>query len=195
MSKPLLTKKNFVLLICFVLIIVSSGLYCFNKFYLENRPLNYIQAIDKVYSSNLEGMSVIVCKSTDLHGIDAKPYNLAAGNIKDNFSENTKDGVRLWSAKQLFLSVKTLKVVKNGMPDILSPKEKEYFVIQTCHDYLGKDQNKINYLNMFVDAANYHIFIPKEYYEPNVLINSSVEYIEYEPNEIIKNLIDDLIKI
>lgn len=195
MSKPLLTKKNSVLLICFVLIIVSSGLYCFNKFYLEKRPLSYIQAIDKVYNSNLDGMSVLICKSTNLHGSDARPYNTAAGNRKDNFSANSRDGVTLWSAKQIFLSAKTLKVLRSGSPDILSPKENDFYVIQTFQDYYGKRQNNIHYLNMFVNPNNYHIFIPKEYYEPDVLMNSSVEYIEYQPNEIIKNLIDDLIKI
>lgn len=192
MSKSRGKSKLVIILIC-VCIVLFSGWAYLNNVFTEKKPLSYQQAIDKVYCSDISGMATVISKVADLHGNDAKPYNVATGNKDDNFSANNKDGVKLWSSKQLFLSLKTLKIVREGLPEILAPQKGEYYVIQTNQDYYGKNKTDIYYLSLFVNSKNYHIYIPKDYYEPNKLQNLSTDFIEYEPNEIIKNLIDDIL--
>lgn len=157
-------------------------------------PLTYINAIDKVYNSNIHGIAVCLSKTDNLNGGNAEPIFSVVGNKDDNFSEHSKEGGKLWEAKQLFLSIKSLKVVKEGLPEILEPQETVNYIIQTNQDFYGKDATKdIYYLALYVNSKNYHIYIPKNYYEPNKLLNPSTEYVEYEPTEITTKLINDII--
>ncbi|ERI90318.1 hypothetical protein HMPREF1982_03921 [Clostridiales bacterium oral taxon 876 str. F0540] len=64
----------------------------------------------------------------------------------------------------------------------------------SIQDFYGKDANKGIYdLALYVDSKNYHIYIPKIYCEPYKLVNLTTEYVEYEPTEITKKLINDII--
>jgi hypothetical protein len=187
-------KKKHALVTAIALLIVIFNLtYTYiNKTY--NKPLTYINAIDRVYNSNIKGMAVLLFKTDNLYGRNAEIILSAAGNKDDNFSANSKEGVKLWEAKQLFLNIKSLKVVKKGLPEILQPQETVNYIIQTNQDFYGKDAIKgIYYLSLYVNSKNYHIYIPQNYYEPNKLLNLTTEYVEYEPNEITKKLVNDII--
>jgi hypothetical protein len=187
-------KKKYVLGIVIALLIIILGLTYINIIKAYKTPLTYIIAIDKVYNSNINGMAVGLLKANNLNGKDAELIFTAAGNKDDNFSANIKEGVKLWEAKQLFLSIKSLKVVKEGLPEILQPQETVNYIIQTNQDFYGRDATKgIYYLALYVNSKNYHIYIPKDYYEPNKLLNLTTEYVEYEPNEITKKLVNDII--
>jgi hypothetical protein len=169
----------------------------FSSIYINRvykKPLTYINAIDKVYSSKIDGMVFSIFKTSNLYGRNAKILFTGGGNKENNFSVNSKEGVKLWETKQLFLSIKGLKILREGIPDILEPQETAYYMIQTNQDFYGKDDVQgIYYLALYVNTQNYHIYMPKGYYEPNKLLNLTTEYIEYEPNDITKKLINDII--
>lgn len=185
-------RKKQLLGISFISIIILTGSVYINRVY--KKPLTYINAIDKVYSSNINGMVFSIFKTSNLYGGNAEILFVGGGNKENNFSANSKEGVKLWETKQLFLSIKSLKILKGGMPEILEPQETVYYIIQTNHDFYGNDAAQgIYYLALYVNPQNYHIYMPKDYYEPSKLLNSITEYIEYEPNEITKKLINDII--
>lgn len=183
-------KMSVIRLLCFIGILIF-GWYFYKGIASEKNAVNYLKAIDKVYNSDIIGMSLVVLKSSDLHGKDVEIHLSAVGNKENNFSNDSEEGVRLWAAKQLFSSIKSLKVVREGSPELLEPKENEYYMIHTNHDFsVG---SHIYYLSLFVNPKNYHIYLPKEYYEPQKLIDFSAIYVEYEPNEVTKKLIDDIV--
>lgn len=185
-------KKKQLLGIAFTLIIILFSSIYINRVY--KKPLTYINAIDKVYSSKINGMVFNIFKTNNLYGRDSEILFVEGGNRENNFSANSKEGVKLWETKQLFLSIKSLKALREGLPEMLEPQETDYYIIQTNQDFYGKDAAKgIYYLALYVNPQNYHIYMPKDYYEPNKLQNSITEYIEYEPNEITKKLINDII--
>ena len=140
-------------------------------------------------------MAVGVSKSNNFYGRNDELLFTETGNKENNFSANTEGGVKLWESKQLFLSIKNLTVLREGLPEILEPLETECYLILTNHDYYGKDATfGIRYLALYVNSENYHIYLPKDYYEPNKLQNHPTVYLEYEPNEITRRLIDDIIQ-
>ena len=187
-------KKRYSLGIVLISIIILCGLFFINR--VHKKPLTYINAIDKVYNSNMRGMALGVCKSNNFYRRNEEILFSETGNKKNNFSANSKGGVKLWETRQLFLSIKNLKVLREGMPEILEPQETEYYLILTNHDYDGKDSTLgIYYLALYVNSKNYHLYLPKGYYEPSKLLNLSTVYVEYEPNEITKKLINDIIAI
>lgn len=185
-------RKKQLLGIAFIsIIILFSSIY---SNWVYKKPLTYINTIDKVYSSNISGMVFIISKTKNLYGRNAEILFAGGGNKENNFSANSKEGVKLWETKQLFLSIKSLKALREGLPEILEPQETVYYMIQTNQDFYGRDANQDIYsLALYVNPQNSHIYIPKGYYEPNKLLNLTTEYIEYEPNEITKKLINDII--
>lgn len=58
-----------------------------------------------------------------------------------------------------------------------------------------KKRTDVYYLNLSINSEDYHIYVPKNYYDPIHLMNNSVTYVEYEPNQFNKDLIDNIIKI
>jgi hypothetical protein len=178
-------------------IAVTSIIILFSSIYINRvykKPLTYINAIDKVYSSNINGMVFNIFKANNLYGRNAEILFVGGGNKENNFSANSKEGVKLWETKQLFLSIKSLKALRDGLPEILGPQETVYYIIQTNQDFYGRDATQGIYnLALYVNPQNSHIYMPKGYYEPNKLLNLTTEYIEYEPNEITKKLIKDII--
>lgn len=187
-------KKKRVLEIAIALSIFVLGLtYIYiNKAY--KTPVTYINTIDKVYNSNIGGMAVCIFKTYNLYSRDAELIFAATGNKDNNFSADSKEGVKLWEAKQLFLNIKDLKVVKEGLPQMLQSEETVNYIIQTNQEFYVKDVSKgVYYLELYVNSENYHIYLPKNYYEPNELLNLTTKYVEYEPNEITKKLINDII--
>jgi hypothetical protein len=187
-------KKKHVLESAIILLIIILGLTYIYINRSHKDTLTYINAIDNVYDSNINGMVVSIIKTNNLYGRNAELISTVGGNKDNNFSANNKEGVKLWEAKQLFLSVKSLKVVRKGLPEILQPEEISNYIIQTNQDFYGKDATKgIYYLALYINSKNYHIYIPKSYYEPSKLLNVTTEYVEYEPNEITKKLVNDII--
>jgi hypothetical protein len=168
-------------------------IWYFNRPTLTPNKLDYFTAIDKVYNSDIKGMAVVISTTDNLHGSDARIYNSATGNKDNDFSVNSTDGVRLWAAKQLFISLKGLKVTREGLPEILKPNKGTYYMIQINAQYSGKSPDGINYLSLFVNSSNYHVYIPKEYYDSNRLVNLSIVYTEFDPNAVTKTLIKDII--
>jgi hypothetical protein len=186
-----LHKKQLLGVSFIFMIILLSSIYINKE---HQKPLTYINAIDKVYSNNISGMVVSVFKASNLYGKNAEVLLVGSGNKENNFSANSKEGVKLWETKQLLLSIKSLKILREGLPGILEPRETSYYIIQTNQGFYGKDAAQtINYLAIYVNPQNYHIYMPKDYYEPNKLLSLTTEYIEYEPNEITKKLINDII--
>jgi hypothetical protein len=185
-------KKKQLLGIAFASIIILLGSIYINRVY--KKPLTYINAIDKVYSSKINGMVFNIFKTNNLYGRNAEILLVGGGNKDNNFSANSKEGVKLWETKQLFLSIKSLKALREGFPEMLETQETEYYIIRTNQDFYGRDAAQgIFYLALCVNPQNYHIYMPKAYYEPDKLPNITTEYIEYEPNEITKKLINDII--
>jgi hypothetical protein len=184
-------KKQLLGIVFTFIIILFSSTYIIREY---KKPLTYVSAIDKVYSSNINGMVFNIFKTSNLHGRNAEILFVGGGNKENNFSDNSEEGVKLWETKQLFLNIKSLKILREGLPEVLEPQETAYYIIQTNQDFYGKDADKgIYYLALYVNPQNYHIYMPKDYCEPNKLLNFTTEYIEYEPNEIIKKLINDII--
>lgn len=185
-------KKKQLLGILLVFIAVLLSYIYINK--VHKKPLTYMNAIDKVYSSNIDGMVFNIFRTSNLYGRKAEILFVGGGNKENNFSANSKEGVKLWETKQLFSSIKNLKILRKDLPEILEPQVNEYYIIQTNQDFYGKDANQgIWQLALYVNPKNYHIYIPKDYYEPSKLQELTTVYIEYEPNEITKKLITDII--
>lgn len=186
-------KRNYALGLAFILIVVFAVAIYFNR--AGKKTLSYIKAIDKVYNSKMSGMALIGLRTSNLYGTDAEIIFSETGTMDNNFSANSEVGVKLWEAKQLSLNIKNLKVLNEALPEFFEKLGNEYYIIQTNHAYYGKDAaNGLYYLTLFVNSKDYHIYVPKDYYEPNKLLNSSTVYIEYEPNEIVKKLVNDIIK-
>jgi hypothetical protein len=188
-------SKNIVLLL-FIAVVLIVTIFVANKYNgpsSEKGKMLYTEAINKVYQSNITGMAVVVCKTSNLSGNDAAIFLSAAGNKDNGFSANNAEGVKIWSAKQLFMQIQNLKALREGSSDTIGKGPAEYYIIQTNNDYLGK-QTEIRYLDLFVNPDNYHIFMPKDYYEPDKLKDINTTYVEYEPNEITKMLIDNILK-
>ena len=185
-------KNKKVVLEIFVIILIIIG--CFIVLYFYNnsnkKSITCLNAIEDVYSSEIQGTAVTIYKTTDLHANNAEPYNMAVGNKEDNFSSNKRDGVKLWAAKQMFLILGSLKVIKDDYAEGLIKGNKNLYLIQANQDFADKKEHEIRYIYMFLNASNYHVFIPKNYCEPKDLINYSDKYLEYEPNEITRTLID-----
>ena len=178
-------------------IVISSFILCLTFMYINKKymtPVTYIDVIDEVYNSNINGMSILIFKTDNLSGRDAELIFSASGNKDNNFSANSKDGIKLSEAKQLFLNIKSLKVVKEGLPEMLQSEKTVNYIIQTNQEFYGKDVSKGVYsLSLYINSENYHIYLPKNYYEADKLLNLTTQYVEYEPNETIKNLINDII--
>ena len=184
-------KNKKVVLEIFVIILIIIGCFIVLHFYNNSnkKSITYLNAIETVYGSEVKGMALTIGKTTDLHANNVEPYNTALGSIEDNFSSNSRDGVKLWAAKQMFLSLGSLKVIKDDYAEGLINGKADLYLIQTNQDFADKKEHEIRYIYMFLNASNYHVFIPNNYCEPKDLINYSDKYIEYEPNEITRTLI------
>ncbi|ERI92742.1 hypothetical protein HMPREF1982_02149 [Clostridiales bacterium oral taxon 876 str. F0540] len=186
-------KKKHALKIVIALLIIILGLIYINVNREYKPALTYIDAIEKVYNSNIHGMSIGVFKTEDLYDENVEIIYTATGDKYNNFSENSKEGVKIWEVKQLFLNIKSLKVVKEGLPKIPKSQDMVNYIIESNQDFSGKDTDKgIYHLTVYVNSKNYHIYIP-HYYESNNSLNQVAEYVEYEPNEITKKLVNDII--
>jgi hypothetical protein len=186
-----LKKKQLPGIAVISIIILLGSIYVYR---INKKPLTYINAINKVYSSNISGMVFNIFKTNNLYGRNEEIIFVGGGNKENNFSADSKEGVKLWETKQLFLSIENLKVLRKGMPEILEPHDTVYYMIQTNQDFYGRDSDLGIYsLALFVNPENYHIYLPRDYYEPIKLRNLTTEYIEYESNEIVKKLINDII--
>ena len=185
-------KNKKVVLEIFVIILIIIGCFIVLHFYNNSskKSITCLKAIENVYSSEIAGIALTICKTTDLRASIADPYYVVTGCKEDNFSTNSRDGVKLWAAKQMFLSLGGLKVIKDDYAEGLIKGNADLYLIQTNQDFADKKEHEIRYIYMFLNASNYHVFIPKNYCEPKDLINYSDKYIEYEPNEITKTLID-----
>jgi hypothetical protein len=190
--KQVIVKKKQLLGILLVLLAVLLSYIYINK--IHRKPLTYINAIDKVYSSNINGMVFNIFRTNNLYGRKAEILFVGGGTKENDFSAYSKEGVKLWETKQLFSSIKNLKTLRVELPEKFEPQQNGYYMIQTNQDFYGKDDNQgIWQLALYVNPKNYHIYIPKDYYEPSKLQEITTEYIEYESNEITKKLITDII--
>jgi hypothetical protein len=191
-----LKKSNVFGVLCVLVVVLIGWLVYSNKIVVQRNPMSYLEAIDKVFSSNISDMSVVVYKTTNLQGSDSDIYKVAAiGNKADNFSANTKEGVKLWSTKQLFLSLKDLNM-HTGTPGMFEAKVNDYYIIHINQvNETGKaNQTGISELYLFVDPKTNHIYIPENYYDSNKLRTVGTPYIKFEPNEITKKLINDVLE-
>jgi hypothetical protein len=185
-------KKSIIIVLAFSIAAALFGAL-YNK-RLVKEDLTYIEAIEEVFGRDISGMSVVVGRLPGLKFSEGYILNSASGNRENNFSADNEDGVTLWEAKQLFLNIKELIAVREGLPQVLAPEAKEYYFVQTSQDYYGEETTGIYYLGLFVDSTNYHIYIPKNSDASNELLKSPTVYVEYEPNEITKKLINDIIR-
>lgn len=167
----------------------------YTKVVWGNKRVVYLKVIDKVFRYDFSGMALVISKSSNLHGRESEPYYVSTGSKENNFSANTDDGNRLSSAKELFLNLKNLRVIKEDLTDSFNTTENKYYLIQINLDYLGKKRTDVYYLDIFVNSENYHIYIPKNYYEPIQLLNNSIIFVEYEPDARTKELIDSIINL
>lgn len=189
----MMKKKRYTLGLVLVLIVIVFGMIYING--LDKKQLSNIEAINKIYSRNISGMGLGVGRTSNLHGRDIYDFISETGNKDNNFSADSQGGVRLSAARQLFSSIKNLKVLNEALPEFFEKPGNEYYTIQTHYDYYGKDTTGgLYYLTLFVNTNNYHIYISKDYYEPNKLLKLSTIYVEYEPNEITKKLVNDIVK-
>ncbi len=190
-------KNKKVVLEIFITILIIIGCITALHFYNNSnmKSITCLNAIENVYSSEIEGIALTIGKIADLRASNVEPYNIATGNKEENFSANSSDGVKLWAAKQMFLSLGSLKVIKNDFPEGLIKGVGDLYLIQTNQDFADKKEHDIKCIYAFVKASNYHVFIPENYCEPQELINYSGKYIEYEPNEITKTLFDLILEI
>lgn len=192
-------KKSLAVVIsCAVLILLFGWIYNSrhsDKVTLGNKPVSYLNAIEKVYASDIKGMAVEINKVDNLQARNPQIYNVATGNNENDFSANSVEGEKLKSTKQLFLQLKRLKVLNEGASEVIAPNQDLYYMIQTNHDYDGKNRTDIYYLNLFVNPKTYGIYQPKSYYGPDELQKISTTYIEYEPDEEARNLINAILKI
>lgn len=187
-------KKRYLIGLSIILIIIIGGITFINR--AQKKPLTYMNAIEKVYNSNIRGMAVGVSRADNFYRKNEELLLTEAGSKENNFSTDSQSQVKLWEAKQLFLNIKDLKLLREGVPEILAPQNTEYYLILTNQDYDGKDTKlNIYYLELYVNSKNYHIYLPKDYIEPDKLLNTPAVYMEYEPNEITKKLINDIIAI
>jgi hypothetical protein len=160
----------------------------------DEKPIDYLKAIDIIYNADIIGMSVVAGKTSGLSIYDVYTFLGEAANRADKFSADTQAGVKLWEGKQLFLSIKDLKVLREGPPAAFEKPGSEYYLVQTNQDFDGrKAPTGLHHLILFVNTENYRIYRPKTYY-PYKLPDSSTRFVEYEGNEITKKLVNDLVK-
>lgn len=185
-------KNKKVVLEISITILIIIGCFIALHFYNNSNKITTtsLNAIETVYSSKIEGIALTVCKTHDLHANNAEPYYIVTGSKEDDFSKNSSDGVKLWAAKQMFLSFESLKAIKNDFPEGIIKGTRDLYLLQTNQDFADKKEHDIKYVYAFVNASNYHVFVPDNYCEPKDLFNYSGKYIEYEPTEITKTLID-----
>lgn len=184
-------KKSIVIVLIFSIAAALFGAF-YNK-RLVKKELTYIEAIEEVFGRDINGMSVVVGRVPSLKISGGYILSSASGNRENNFSADNEEGVTLWEAKQLFLNIRELTAVREGLPQVLTPEAKEYYFVQTSQDYYGEKTTGVYHLGLFVDSSNYHVYLPKNYDESNELLNSPTVYVEYESNEITKKLINDII--
>lgn len=197
-SKEMKDKKRIIISILTLALILLAWNFYENgdsKIIWGNKRVEYLKVIDKVFRYDFSGMAVVISKSSNLHGRDSESYYISTGSKENNFSANTDDGNRLSSAKELFLNLKNMKVIKEGITDTFNIAENNYYLVQINLDYFGKKRTDVYYLDAFVNSENYHIYIPKDYCEPIQLLNNSVIFVEYEPDTGTKELIDNIIKL
>ncbi len=191
-------KKRIIFsILTLILILLVRNLYKngYTKVIWGNKRIEYLKVIDKVFRYDFSGMAVVISKSSNLHGRDSEYYYVSTGSKENNFSANTDDGNRLSSAKELFLNLKNMRVIKEGLTETFNITENNYYLIQINLDYFGKKRTDVYCLDVFVNSENYHIYLPKNYCEPLKLLDNSVVFVEYEPDIRTKELIDSIIKL
>ncbi|WP_055667730.1 hypothetical protein [Desnuesiella massiliensis] len=191
-NKRIIIVMSLILLILLVRNCIDNG---DTDVLVGNKRVNYLKVIDKVLKYDFSGMALVIYKVPDLYERDIENYYASAGNKEDNFSENTPDGNRLRSAKELFLNLKNLKVIKERITDISDSADKKYYLIQINLDYADRGRTDVYYLNLFINVEDYHAYIAKDYYEPNKLLNNSIIFVEYEPDQKTKDLIHKIINL
>lgn len=159
-----------------------------------NKHPNYLKVINKVFKYELTYLGASVSKSSNLYGRDSQVCDIFGSRIVSNLSEKNGDGNRLKSLKELFMSLKNMKVIKEGTTETLNEADSTYYLITQNFDYADLKGTDIYYLNMFINSGTYHIYVPKYYYEPVELLDKSIPLVEYEPNESDKVLIENIIK-
>lgn len=185
-------KKKYILLLAFCIVITLFGVIYKDK--IVKKDVTYLEAIDEVFSRSINGMSVIIVKVPTLNAKNGDILRSTAANKENNFSADSEDGVLLWEAKQLFLNIKDLEAIREVMSQQLEKESKGYYIVQTAQDYDGDRKIGLHHLTLFIDADNYHIYVPQNYDESNPISIEPTLYIEYKSNEITKKLINDIIK-
>lgn len=191
-NKRIIIVMGLILLILLVRNCIDNG---YTEVLVGNKRVNYLKVIDRVLKYDFSSIALVIYKVPNLYGRDIENYYASAGNKEDNFYENTPDGNRLRSAKELFLNLKNLKVIKERITDISDSADRKYHLIQINLDYADKKRTDVYYLNLFINVENYHVYIAKDYYEPSKLLNNSIIFVEYEPDQKTKDLIHKIINL
>lgn len=180
--------------IIFITIISITMVVLIYLMFFQNNQITCIEAIEKVYSEEIEGMSVVVFKDVNFEGSTStgEIYDAATGSVENDFSLSSFAGVKLWSVKQLLLGLKDLKVVNEESIEI-AILESKFYLIMVNQDYLKSNKNDIHQLYFWMDSETYNVFVPKHYISYDKFLIGNYECIEYEGNQVTKNLLNDII--
>lgn len=159
-----------------------------------SEAIPYLDAIDELCSRDIDAMSLMVDNVSDLDYSDHRVHVVETGGKDDNFRASTYDGVKLWSAVELFQHIDHLEVVRTDPFNFYLGEESNYWHVRINTDFEENNVSTISVLHMFIRKSNYNIILPESYLFPEV-IDESMNYVEYKSDAIVEELVDNLLFI
>lgn len=190
-------KREFILIICALLICIFVAELFLHK---NEAPHEYIGIINKVFSSSVEGASVMLFTASkidiEVSGTGSTLYSpLEDWSNKKTISTFTSrdNPTKFEQVKTLLLHLKELPIIGEQKPTFIEQSKDGYYLIrpniQIKNNSFFRAKTKTYKLDLFYDISNNNFYLRKKYLDMFDTNNNGLEMTEFKGDQTSRELI------